>query len=56
MTQQNDNYETPPAVESRHYEGPHKEEQRNWNWGITTLIAGVAGIFLAVIVVYLVSR
>lgn len=56
MTQQNDNYETPPAVEPRQYEGPPVEEQHSWNWGTTTLIAGLAAIFLAVIVVYLVTR
>ena len=56
MTQQNDNYETPPAVEPTQYEGPPKSEQRAWNWSTTTIIAAVAAIFVVVIIVYLLTR
>jgi hypothetical protein len=56
MTEQNDNYETQPAVEPSHYDGPTKKEQRVWNWGTTTLIAVVSIIFLAIIIIYAVTR
>ena len=36
MTQQNDNFETPPAVEPTHYDGPTKREQRAWIQGTTS--------------------
>lgn len=56
MTQQNDNYETPPAVEPTHYDGPTKREQRAWNFGTTTLIAAVAVVFVAVILIFVLTR
>jgi hypothetical protein len=56
MTQQNDNIETPPAVEPQQYEGPPKSEQRAWNWGTTTIIGIVAAIFVAVILIYILTR
>lgn len=56
MTQQNDNYETPPAVETPRYEGPPKSEQRAWNFGTTTLIAAVAVVFVAVILIFVLTR
>ena len=56
MTQQNDNYETPPAVEPDQYEGPPKSEQRTWNWGTSGVIVALAIIFVAVIVIYVVTR
>jgi len=55
MTQQNDNFETPPAVETPRYEGPDKPEQRAWNLGTTTLIAVVAIVFVAVIIIFAVT-
>lgn len=56
MTEQNDNFDTPPAVEPTHYDGPSKTEQRVWNLGTTTLIAAVAVVFLAVIVIFVLTR
>jgi hypothetical protein len=56
MTQQNDNYETPPAVEPDQYEGPPKSEQRAWNWGTSGIIAILAVVFVAIIVIYVVTR
>ena len=56
MTQQNDNIETPPAVETPQYEAPPKSEQRAWNWGTTTIIGVVAAIFVVVIIIYLIAR
>lgn len=56
MTQQNDNYETPPAVETPQYEGPPKSEQRAWNLGTTTIIGAVAIIFLIVIIGFILTR
>lgn len=56
MTQQNDNYETPPAVEPTHYDGPTKSHQRAWNFGTTTLIGALAVIFIAIILVYVLTR
>lgn len=56
MSQQSESYQTPPAVEPQQYEGPSKAEQRAWNFGTTTLIAAVAIIFLAIIVIYAVTR
>ncbi len=56
MTEQNDNIETPPAVEPTHYDGPTKSHQRAWNFGTTTLIAAVAVAFVAVIVYFIVLR
>jgi hypothetical protein len=56
MTQQNDNIETPPAVEPTHYDGPTKREQRVWNWGTSTLIAALAAVFVVIIVIYVLTR
>ncbi|HET9662317.1 MAG TPA: hypothetical protein VFP05_18465 [Thermomicrobiales bacterium] len=56
MTQQNDNAETPPAVEPTQYEGPPKSEQRAWNFGTTTLIAVLAAVFVIVIIIFIVLR
>jgi hypothetical protein len=56
MTEQNKNVEVPPAVEPTQYEGPPKNEQRAWNLGTTTLIAAVAIVFVAIIIIYAVTR
>lgn len=55
MTQQNDNYETRPAVSTETYEDPPKPDQRAYRWGTTTVIAGLVVIFLAVIVIFVVT-
>ncbi len=56
MTSSNENKDTPPAVEPAHYEGPPKSEQRQWNWGTSTIIIALAVIFAVVVIVYLVTR
>ena len=56
MTQQDDNYETPPAVKPDQYEGSPKSEQRAWNWGTSGIIAILAVVFVAIIVIYVVTR
>ena len=56
MTVEHDNRETPPAVEPVEYEGPPTSDQRDWNRGTSTIIIGVAVIFIVVIVVYIITR
>jgi hypothetical protein len=50
VTQQNDNSETPPAVEPTHYDGPTKRHQRTWIQGTNLLIVALALAFVVVIV------
>jgi hypothetical protein len=56
MTEQNDNIETPPAVEPTQYEGPTKSEQRSWIQGTNLLILALAVIFVAIILWYVFIR
>lgn len=56
MTQQNDNYETPPAVEPTHYDGPTKQHQRTWIQGTNLLILALAVVFVAIILIYVATR
>jgi hypothetical protein len=56
MTEQNDNIETPPAVEPTHYDGPTKREQRVWIGGTNLLILAVAVVFVAIILIYVLTR
>ncbi len=56
MTEQNDNIETPPAVEPTHYDGPTKSEQRTWIQGTNLLILAVAVAFVAIILIYVLTR
>ncbi len=56
MTEQNDNIETPPAIEPTHYDGPTKSHQRSWIQGTNLLIIAVAVAFVAVIVIFALTR
>lgn len=56
MTEQNDNIETPPAVEPTHYDGPTKAEQRTWIQGTNLLILALAIVFIVIILIYAVTR
>jgi hypothetical protein len=56
MTQQNDNIETPPAVEPTHYDGPTKAEQRTRIQGTNLLILALAAAFIAIILIYVLIR
>lgn len=56
MTSQNDNIETPPAVEPAQYEGPSSTEQRTWIEGTNLVILVVAVLFVAVIIIYVLTR
>lgn len=52
MTSQNDNAETPPAVESEEYEGPPPATQKTWIQGTNLLIVVLAVIFLVILLYY----
>ena len=56
MTEQNDNFETPPAVEPTHYDGPTKAQQRSWIQGTNLVIIAVAVFFIAVILGFVLTR
>lgn len=56
MTEQNDNYETPPAVEPTHYDGPTKAEQRTWIQGTNGIILALLVIFIVIILGYVLTR
>ena len=56
MTQQNDNFETPPAVEPASYETPPRDEQRSWIQGTNLLILGLAAAFVIIILAYVLTR
>ncbi len=58
MTSQNDNRETPPAVDRGpgNYEGPPRSEQTSWIQGTNLIILAVVVIFIAVIAVYFITR
>ena len=56
MTEQNDNIETPPAVEPTHYDGPTKGSQRSWIQGTNLLILALAVGFIAVILGFALTR
>ena len=56
MTEQNDNRETPPAVEPTHYDGPTKSEQRSWIQGTNLLIVAIAVVFVAVVLYFILTR
>jgi len=56
MNQQNDNIKTEPAVEPTHYDGPTKSEQRSWIQGTNLLILAVAVAFVAIILIYVLTR
>ena len=56
MTDPSDNIETPPAVEPTHYDGPTKSEQRSWIQGTNLLILGLAVVFVAIILGYVLTR
>ncbi|MCO5223514.1 MAG: hypothetical protein M9947_18350 [Thermomicrobiales bacterium] len=56
MTQQNDNFETPPAVDPVEYENPPKPDQRTWIQGTNLIILVLAAIFVAIILIYVFTR
>jgi len=56
MTHQNDNSDTPPAIDPTHYDGPTQSEQRSWIQGTNRLILVLAVVFLAIIVWYVFVR
>lgn len=56
MTHQNDNIETPPAVETPQYEGPPTGEQRSWIEGTNLIILILAVVFVAIILIYVFTR
>jgi hypothetical protein len=56
MTQQNDNSETPPAVEPTHYNGPTETEQRSFIQGTNRTILILAVVFIVIILIYVFTR
>ena len=56
VTHQNDNIETPPAVESPQYEEPSTSEQRSFIAGTNLLILVLAIVFVAIILIYVFTR
>jgi hypothetical protein len=56
MTEQNDNFETPPAVEPTHYDGPTKAHQRSWIQGTNLIILVLAVVFIAIVLIYVLTR
>ncbi len=56
MTQQNDNAETPPAVDPYQYESPPKPEHRTWIQGTNLIILALAAIFVVIILIYVFTR
>lgn len=56
MTQQNDNFETRPAVEPAAYESPPPSEQNSWIRDTNLLILVIFAIFVAVIAIYMLAR
>jgi hypothetical protein len=56
MTDQNDNIETRPAVEPTQYEEPSSSEQRSFIQGTNLLILALAVVFVAIILIYVLTR
>lgn len=56
MTHQNDHIETPPIVDPIEYEEPPGTEQRTWIQGTNLLILALAVVFVAIILIYVLTR
>ncbi len=56
MTHQNDNSETPPAVEPTHYDGPSETEERSIIQGTNRSILILAAVFIVIILIYVLPR
>lgn len=55
-TVEHDNREIPPAVKPSGYEGPTYGAQKSWIQGTNLLIVVLAIIFIAIIIIYFVTR
>ena len=56
MTEQNDNFETPPAVEPTHYDGPTKSINAPGSRAPTSSSPVLAVVFFAVILGFILTR